>query len=240
MKITMITGAGRGIGLSIAEKFYSENHKLILLVKNQAQKKNLEKKFDKNRTKIFFGDLAKYEYIKKISNSISYIDNLINNAATRNDDHLHNVKKREFDYLIDLNFKSTFLLTQIFTKKMIKRKIKGTVINLSSQLGHIGAYNRTAYCSSKFAIEGFTKAAALDLGKYGIRINTLAPTKTIVNQKELVLTKKRLNVIKHKIPTNEFTKKEDIAELCYFLTTATCQNITGSSIKIDGGWTAGK
>ena len=114
------------------------------------------------------------------------------------------------------------------------------MINLSSQLGHIGAYNRTAYCSSKFAIEGFTKAAALDLGKYGIRINTLAPTKTIVNQKELVLTKKRLNVIKHKIPTNEFTKKEDIAELCYFLTTATCQNITGSSIKIDGGWTAGK
>lgn len=240
MKITLITGAGSGIGLSIAEKFYLENHKLILLVKNKVQKKKLEKKFDNTRTKIFYGNLADYNYIKKISNSIKYVDNLINNAATRNDNHLVNIKKRDFDYLIDLNFKTAFFMTQIFTKKMIKKKIKGTVINLSSQLGHIGAYNRTAYCASKFAIEGFTKAAALDLGKYGIRVNTLAPTKTIVNESELTLTKKRLDIIKSKIPSNEFTKKEDIAELCYFLTTESCQNITGSSIKIDGGWTAGK
>ncbi len=240
MKITLITGAGSGIGLSIAEKFYLENHQIILLVKNKVQKKKLEKKFDNTRTKIFYGNLADYNYIKKISNSIKYVDNLINNAATRNDNHLLNIKKRDFDYLIDLNFKTAFFMTQIFTKKMIKKKIKGTVINLSSQLGHIGAYNRTAYCASKFAIEGFTKAAALDLGKYGIRVNTLAPTKTIVNETELTLTKKRLDIIKSKIPSNEFTKKEDIAELCYFLTTESCQNITGSSIKIDGGWTAGK
>ena len=240
MKITLITGAGSGIGLSIAEKFYLENHQIILLVKNKVQKKKLEKKFDNTRTKIFYGNLADYNYIKKISNSIKYVDNLINNAATRNDNHLLNIKKRDFDYLIDLNFKTAFFMTQIFTKKMMKKKIKGTVINLSSQLGHIGAYNRTAYCASKFAIEGFTKAAALDLGKYGIRVNTLAPTKTIVNETELTLTKKRLDIIKSKIPSNEFTKKEDIAELCYFLTTESCQNITGSSIKIDGGWTAGK
>ena len=123
---------------------------------------------------------------------------------------------------------------------MIKNKIKGSVINLSSQLGHTGAHNRTAYCSSKFAIEGFTKSAALDLGKYGIRINSIAPTKTIVNKNELVKTKKRLNLIKNKIPLKQFTKKEDIAEICFFLTTSACSNITGSSIKIDGGWTAGK
>ena len=123
---------------------------------------------------------------------------------------------------------------------MIKKKIKGSIVNLSSQLGHIGAYNRTAYCSSKFAIEGFTKAAALDLSKFGIRINSIAPTKTIVNKKELIKTQKRLNIIKNKIPLKQFTKKEDIAEICFFLTTKACNNITGSSIKIDGGWTAGK
>ena len=79
---------------------------------------------------------------------------------------------------------------------MIKKKIKGSIVNLSSQLGHIGAYNRTAYCSSKFAIEGFTKSVALDLGKFGIRINSIAPTKTIVDKKELIKTQKRLSIIK--------------------------------------------
>ena len=239
-KITLISGAGSGIGLSIAEKFYLENHKLILLVKNKVQKQKLEKKFNRKITKIFFGDLSNYNFIKKISKNINYVDNLINNAATRNGDFLHKVKKKNLDYIMDLNFKSTFFLTQILTKKMIKKRINGSVINLSSQLGHIGAYNRTAYCASKFAVEGFTKAAALDLGKYGIRINSIAPTKTIVNEKELIFTKKRLNIIKNKIPSHKITKKENIAEVCFFLTSDACENITGTSIKIDGGWTAGK
>ncbi len=240
MKKTLITGAGRGIGLSIAEKFYNENHSLVLLVKDKIQKKILEKKFDNKIVKIFFGDLSDYNFIKKVSKKITYVDNLVNNAATRNGDHFHKVRKKDFDHLINLNFKSLFFLTQIFTKKMIKKKIKGSIINLSSQLGHVGAYNRTAYCASKFAVEGFTKAAALDLGKYGIRINTIAPTKTIVNEKELLFTKKRLAIIKNKIPSKKFTEKEDIAELCLFLTSSASKNITGSSIKIDGGWTAGK
>ena len=80
----------------------------------------------------------------------------------------------------------------------------------------------------------------MDLAKYGIRINSIAPTKTIVNEQEIFKTKKRLNLIKNKIPLKQFTKKEDIAQLCYFLTSDTCKNITGTSIKIDGGWTAGK
>ena len=239
-EITLITGAGSGIGLAIANKFYKKNHNLVLLVKTLNQKKNLEKRFDKKSVKIYHGDLSKNLFLNQISKKISYVHNLINNAASRNDDHLFKVKKKDLDYLINLNFKSTFLMSQIFSKKMIKKKIKGSIINLSSQLGHIGAYNRTVYCSSKFAVEGFTKAAAMDLGKYGIRINTIAPTKTIVNEKELFFTKKRLAIIRNKIPSKKFTEKEDIAELCLFLTSSASKNITGSSIKIDGGWTAGK
>lgn len=240
MKTTLISGAGSGIGLSIAEKFYKNKHNLVLLVKNDKQKKKLTKLFDRKKVEIHSGNLANFSFIERLSKKIKYVDNLINNAATRNDDHFIDVKKKDFDHLIDLNFKSIFLLTQIFVKKMIKKKIKGSIVNLSSQLGHIGAYNRTAYCSSKFAIEGFTKSAALDLGKFGIRINSIAPTKTIVDKKELIKTQKRLSIIKDKIPLKQFTKKEDIAEICFFLTTEACNNITGSSIKIDGGWTAGK
>ena len=186
MITTMITGAGRGIGLSIAQKFYNEGHNLVLLVRDNNQKKQLEKNFDKKKISIFVGNLTNYTFIKKISKKIKFVNNLINNAATRNDKEFHKVKKSELDYLIELNFKSVFYLTQIITKKMVAKKIKGSVINLSSQLGHVAAYNRTAYCSSKFAIEGFTKATALDLGKFGIRVNSLAPTKTIANNGKMV------------------------------------------------------
>jgi len=239
MKTTLITGAGRGIGLSIAEKFYKENHKLILLVRDKAQEKKLKKKFDKNQVKIFCGDLSNYNFIKKISSKIKFVNNLINNAGTRNSDHFHNVKKRDFDYLLELNFKSIYFLTHFITKKMVKYNIKGSVINMSSQLGHLGAYNRTAYCSSKFAIEGFTKSSSLDLSKFGIRVNSIAPTKIISENNKILNSKKRLNLIKKKIPLNQFTKKEDIAEICYFLTSSASKNITGASIKVDGGWTAG-
>lgn len=236
---SLITGAGSGIGLSIAKRFYLENHNLILLVRTLKQKKVLEKNFKSKKVKIFYGNLANYEFIKKISKKIGSVNNLINNAGDQIVDHLINVKKKDLDYLIDINFKSTFLLTQNFTKKMIMKKMKGSVINLSSTLGQIGSYNRSVYCASKFAVEGFTKAAALDLGKFGIRVNSIAPCKTITNEKDL-LDKARIKSIKKKIPLGEFTKKEDIAELCLFLTSNASKNITGSTFKIDGGWTAGK
>ena len=123
---------------------------------------------------------------------------------------------------------------------MIKNKIKGSIIHVSSQLGHIGAYNRSIYCMSKFGLEGLNKSIAMDLGKYGIRSVTVAPTKTIVNQVERIKTKKRLNIIKKKIPLRKFSTTKQIANIVFFLTTDKSVSITGSSILSDGGWTAGK
>ena len=123
---------------------------------------------------------------------------------------------------------------------MIKNKIKGCIISLSSQLGHLGAYNRSVYCMTKFGLEGLTKSMAMDLGKYGIRVNTVSPTKTIINQEERYNTKKRLNLIRKKIPLKKFSTTKQIASIVYFLTTNSALSITGTSIISDGGWTAGK
>ena len=176
-----------------------------------------------------------YKKIKKLKK----IDILINNAGINKISSIQNLDEKSLKKILNVNLLTPILLTKIVSQKMIKRK-SGSIINIGSIFGHISKSQRSSYSATKAGLEGFTKAAALDLGKYGIRVNTLAPTKTIVNETELTLTKKRLDIIKSKIPSNEFTKKEDIAELCYFLTTESCQNITGSSIKIDGGWTAGK
>jgi NAD(P)-dependent dehydrogenase (short-subunit alcohol dehydrogenase family) len=142
--------------------------------------------------------------------------------------------------MLDVNLKIIFKLSQIFSKKMIKYKIKGNIINISSQLGHTGAYNRSIYCMTKFGLEGLTKSMALDLGRHGIRVNTVAPTKTIVNQDERIKTKERLKLIKRKIPLNKFSTTKQIADIVYFLTTSSAASITGTSIVTDGGWTSGK
>lgn len=242
MMTTLITGAGRGIGEQIAIKFASEKHNLILLIQKKNRKISLLKKLKKYNVKVdfFSGDLKNQKFINILRKKIKKIDNLVNNAAVANTKYFTKVTDIELEDILNVNLKTIFKLSQIFSKKMIKNRIKGNIINISSQLGHTGAYNRSAYCMTKFGLEGLTKSMALDLGKYGIRVNTVAPTKTIVNQDERIKTKKRLNLIKKKIPLNKFSTTKQIADIVYFLTTKSAESITGTSIVSDGGWTSGK
>ncbi len=238
--ITLVTGAGSGIGEEIAKKFYEEGHFVYLLCHKNNQKRKLEKYFDKDRVTFFVGDLNNRRFIEKVGRKVRYVNNLVNNAGIANKDYFLNVKSKDLDKLININFKSYFLLSQIFAKKMVTNRIKGSITSISSQLGHMGAFNRTVYSAAKFALEGFTKCAAMDLGKYGIRVNTVAPTKTIVSEIERKKTKKRLDLIKKKIPLNKFSTTVEIAAIAYFLTTEAANSITGTSIISDGGWTSGK
>ncbi len=239
---TLITGAGRGIGFEIAKKFASNNHNLILTIRNKSQQKkleNLSKDFD-IKIMVKVGDLRDLAFVRKLGKINFKVDNVINNAAGENQKHFLKVSEKELNDMISINLKSTFLITQIFSKKMIKFKIKGNIISISSQLGHIAAYNRSIYCMTKFGIEGLTKSLAMDLGRYGIRVNSVAPTKTIINKNEINKNNTRLNIIRKKIPLNKFSTTEEIASIVYFLTTKEAGSITGTSILSDGGWTAGK
>jgi len=242
-KITLLSGANSGIGEEIAKKFASKGHNLILLVSNFSEKNILIKKFKKKykiNIKYFVGNLKDHKFINLLEKKIPKVHNLINNAGLRNDKHFLKVTDRDLNDLLEINLKSIFKLSQIFSKKMIKNKIKGCIISLSSQLGHLGAYNRSVYCMTKFGLEGLTKSMAMDLGKYGIRVNTVSPTKTIVNQEERYKKKKRLNLIRKKIPLKKFSTTKQISSIVYFLTTNSALSITGTSIISDGGWTAGK
>ena len=238
---TLISGAGYGIGREIAEKFAREKHDLFLLIRKKKEKRSLkllEKKYG-IKIKIFIGDLRNINFINKLK-KINYVHNVVNNAAMANTKFFTNVSDKEFIDLVNVNLRATYKISQIFSKKMIKKKIKGAIISISSQLGHVGAYNRTLYCLSKFGLEGMTKSMALDLAKYGIRAITVAPTKTLVRPFEQKQNPGRLNLIRKKIPLNKFSTKSEIASIVFFLTSSAAKSITGTSIISDGGWTAGK
>lgn len=241
MKTTLISGASSTIGTAIAQKFLEYNHFLILLVRRKASKSRLTKDLAKYKGKfiIFQGNLLDKKFIQFLDKNITKVDNLINNAATRNQKYFTDINMKELNDVININFKSTFQVSQIIAKKMIKHKIQGNIISLSSQLGQLGAYNRTAYCMSKFALEGLTKSMSLDLSKYKIRVNTISPTKTIINNKKRKESTK-LKFIKSKIPLKKFSTVQEIAGIAYFLTTEEAQSITGTTIATDGGWTAGR
>ena len=239
-KITIVSGAGRGIGEETGLHFLKNGHFVYFLVHKKSQKKNLLKKIQKFRDfDVIDGDLTNKNFLKKIDKKIKYCTNLINNAASTNKKFFTKVSEKDFDDLININLKSVFLISQIFAKKMIKNKIRGNIINLSSQLGHIGAYNRSIYCATKFGIEGLTKSIALDLAEFDIKVNSVSPTKTITHKNEEIYHRKRINVIKNKIPIKKFPTVREIAKTIFFI----CENsktMTGSNLRIDGGWTAGK
>ena len=117
---------------------------------------------------------------------------------------------------------------------MIANKINGSIINVSSQMGHVGAINRTTYCTTKFAIEGFTKASSLELAKYGIRVNSICPTfiKTPMTDK---LSEDQQNQILKNIPASRFGLPSDVASACIYLSSDEASFVTGSTIHVNGG-----
>ena len=148
-------------------------------------------------------------------------------------------KIEDFDYVMSLNVRSVVSLTKVVVDKMIKNKIKGSIINVSSQMGHVGGPNRTTYCSSKFAIEGFTKSLAIELALDGIRVNTVCPTFIQTPMTEPFLKDdefKKATI--GMIPLGRLGEIKDVMGPFVFLASDASSLMTGSSVLVDGGWTA--
>ena len=243
-KTALVTGAGKGIGKASAIALAEAGADLIILSRTLPDLNKVKKHINKLKRKctVFECDVSNVEEVKSVFKQINSLDILVNNAGTNRPDHFTKIKKEDMDYVVDLNIKAAFYVAQMATKVMLKSKnrksIGGSIINVSSQLGKVGAPKRSIYNMTKFGIEGLTRGMALDLAKNNIRVNTVCPTFVETPMvKKFFKDKKFKKEMISNIPLGRLATESDIATAIVYLASNASSMITGSSLMIDGGWT---
>ena len=241
-KYALVTGAGKGLGRACAIALAEAGATIIALSRTQSDLDKLEKiiKKVKGKTIKIQCDVINYEEIKAKLDKIEIIDILVNNAGTNIPEPFVQVKQKSMNYLVDLNLKAAFNVAQLVVKKMLKNKKRpGSIINMSSQLGHVGMIGRNVYNMTKFGIEGLTKGMGVELAKNNIRVNSVAPTFVETPMvKKFFKNKKFKKIALGNIPMGKAASESDVATTVCFLASSASSMITGTSILIDGGWTA--
>ena len=244
-KTALVTGAGKGIGRACAIALAEAGADLIIISRTQKDLDNVSKIIKKLKSKCntFTCDVTNYIQVKNIIRKQRKIDILVNNAGTNIPEHFTKVQKKNMEYMVKLNTMATFNIAQLCTLKMLeaknRKKVGGSIINISSQMGHVGGPIRSVYNMTKFGLEGLTKGMAIDLAKNNIRVNTVCPTFVDTPMtKRFFKNKKFKKEIIEKIPLGRVAEVSDVATAVAFLASDASSMITGTSILVDGGWTA--
>ncbi len=241
-KYALVTGAGKGLGRACSIALAEAGATVIALSRTQSDLNKLEKDIKKVKGKVIKieCDVMNYQDLREKLNKVKIIDILVNNAGTNIPEPFENIKQSSMNYLVDLNLKAAFNVAQLVVKKMIKNKKRsGSIINMSSQLGHVGMIGRNVYNMTKFGIEGLTKGMGVELAKKNIRVNSVAPTFVETPMvKRFFKNNKFKKLVLEKIPVGKVATESDVATTVCFLASSASSMITGTSIIIDGGWTA--
>ncbi len=234
----VVTGAGRGIGLASAAAL-AEAGALVTLVARTASEIEAAAAAIGNGAIAEVLDVTDTAAVKKFFAERPAFHILVNNAGTNRPMPMWEVSDGDYDAVIDLNVKSAFFVAQACVQRMIAQGIKGSLIHMSSQMGHVGGPNRSLYCASKWAIEGMNKAFALDLAPHGIRSNTVAPTfiETPLTKPYFENSAFKSSVLE-KIKLGRLGQVEDLMGAITFLASDASALMTATSMIIDGGWTA--
>ena len=244
-KTAVVTGAGKGLGRACAIALAEAGANLVIISRTKKDLDEVAKKIKKfkSKCKSYVCDITNYDDIKRIINNQSKLDILINNAGNNRPAHFTKVKTKDMEHMVRINTIATFNLAHLCALKMIKsknrKKIGGSIINMSSQMGHVGGPIRSVYNMNKFGLEGLTKGMSIDLAKYNIRVNTICPTFVITPMtKKFLKDKKFMKEVLGNIPLGKFAELSDIASAVVFLASDQASMITGTSLLVDGGWTA--
>ena len=240
-KTAVVTGAGRGLGRACAIALAGAGASVALVSRTLA---DLEAVADEiaasgGSAQPLVCDVSDMIQIRERIGGLARIDVLVNNAGTNAPEPFEDVSEENYDRIMGLNVKSAVFVAQAAARRMIEQGDGGSIIHMSSQMGHVGAPTRTIYCASKHAIEGLTKAMGVELAPHGIRVNSVGPTFILTPMTAPYFENEAFKAdALSRIPMGKLGRLEDIMGAIVFLASPASALITGTSIVIDGGWTA--
>lgn len=240
-KRALVTGGAGGIGLGAASALAQAGAHVTLadIAKDAVEAAAAAIRARGDAAEALVLDVTDIDAVQTAVAAAEPFDILFNNAGTNRPAMLVDVKVEDFDRVMSLNVRATFFLAQAVARRLIAAKRPGSIINTSSTMGHVGMPSRGVYCASKHAVEGFSKAMAVELGPHNIRVNTLAPTFVETPMTRPFFENKAFrDMVLGKIKLGRLGQLEDIAGAVVFLASDASALMTGTSLVLDGGWTA--
>ncbi|BCO18886.1 L-xylulose reductase [Alteromonas sp. KC3] len=235
-KTILVTGAGKGIGKACALLADACGANVIAVARTESDLVALKNE-SSERLSFWVGDVQDKALYEKIQ-ALPLLHGLINNAGTNRVAPMQEQSDENIDDILSLNIRSAYKVAQAAITPMIKSQAP-SIVHMSSQMGFVGSPGRTLYCLSKHAIEGLTKAMAVELAPNNIRVNSVAPTFIKTPMTEPMLQEPAFaEMVMNNIPLQRLGGVEDVANACIFLLSELSMTTTGSCLKVDGGWTA--
>jgi NAD(P)-dependent dehydrogenase (short-subunit alcohol dehydrogenase family) len=237
-KTALVTGAGRGIGRAIALSLAGAGARVLAVARTESDLLSLAAEAEaEGRITPWVDDVLGAAFYDRIE-ALDWLDILVNNAGGNKPMLMTDVDDATLDHLIALNIRSAYKTAQSAARVMQHAR-QGVIVNMSSQMGHVGSPRRTVYCMSKHAIEGLTKAMAVELAPDGIRVVAVAPTFVLTPMTAGYFDDPAFKaMVMDMIPLRQLASPQDVADAVVFLASDKAGMITGDSLKIDGGWTA--
>jgi NAD(P)-dependent dehydrogenase (short-subunit alcohol dehydrogenase family) len=237
----VVTGAGRGIGVGMAAALAGAGAHVVLVARTHSDIDACAKAIRDagGSAEAVVLDVSDMKAVNTFFDTRPAFHILVNNAGMNRPKPFTDISEGDYDAVLNLNLKSAYFVAQAAARRMIAEKVPGSIVHMGSQMGHVGGPTRTLYCASKWGLEGLNKAMALDLAPYRIRSNTIAATfiETPMTR-PMFENKDFLASVLSKIKLGRLGAIEDLMGAVVFLASDASALMTGTSMVIDGGWTA--
>jgi NAD(P)-dependent dehydrogenase (short-subunit alcohol dehydrogenase family) len=240
-KRALVTGASSGIGLATARALAEAGAHVVLAARRADRLETAAAALmaDGLSASALVLDVTDAGAVQTAIEAAAPFDILFNNAGINRLQKLLDIDMQSFDQLMSVNLRGAFVVAQAVARRMVAAGQGGSIVTTSSQMGHVGGPRRVAYCATKHGIEGMTKAMALELAPHGIRVNTVAPTFIATEMSAAFMDDPAFAAeVLSAIPLGHGGVPRDVAAAVVFLASPASSMITGTSLRVDGGWTA--